>query len=131
VQENWESNVVEPYKNWDVNKLSSYLRAKGREVQAGAKDAHDGLIDQVKATWYETGDKSAQAWEDVKEWTFDTWSDSQLKAFCDKQGINVPQPKNRDVVIAKIRANYETAARKAGETAAYPGDWLYSTWSSK
>lgn len=33
-------------------------------------------------------------------------------------------------MLEKIRANYETTAKKAGETAAYPGDWLYDTWSS-
>lgn len=67
----------------------------------------------------------------MKDWIFDTWTDSQLKAFCDKRGIHVPQPRNRDVMLAKIRQNYEDVARKAGETAAYPGDWLYDTWSSK
>lgn len=43
----------------------------------------------------------------------------------------MPQPRNRDSMLAKIRANYESTAKKAGETTAYPGDWLYDTWSSK
>jgi rRNA-processing protein FCF1 len=59
----------------------------------------------------------------------DTWTDSQLKAFADKHGIPVPQPRKRDTLLQKIRSNYESIAKKAGETASYPGDWLYSTWS--
>lgn len=88
-------------------------------------------MNQVKGSWYETEDKSQNAWGDVKEWIFDTWTDSQLKSFCDKSGISVPQPRTRDVMISKIRANYESAAKKAGETAAYPGDWLYASWSGE
>lgn len=88
-------------------------------------------MDQVKGSWYETEDKSQRAWGDVKDWIFDTWTDSQLKSFCDKSGIPVPQPRTRDVMISKIRANYESAAKKAGETAAYPGDWLYASWSGE
>lgn len=129
VQKNWDSNVVAPYQNWEPSQLRSYLQSKGRDVEAGAKDTQDSLINQVKATWYETGDKSQHAWGDVKDWIFDTWTDTQLKAFCDKSGITVPQPRTRDVMLQKIRSNYETAAKKAGETAAYPGDWLYESWS--
>lgn len=41
----------------------------------------------------------------------------------------VPQPRTRDTLLQKARVAYETAAQKAGETAAYPGNWLYETWS--
>ena len=58
-----------------------------------------------------------------------SWTDSQLKAFADKHGIPVPQPRKRDTLLQKIRASYETTAKKVGETAAYPGNWLYETWS--
>jgi hypothetical protein len=58
-----------------------------------------------------------------------SWSDSQLKAFADKHGIPVPQPHKRDTLLQKIRANYATVSQKAGEAAAYPGNWLYETWS--
>jgi hypothetical protein len=58
-----------------------------------------------------------------------SWTDSQLKAFADKHGIPVPQPRQRDTLLQKIRLGYETAAKKAGETVAYPGNWIYETWS--
>ena len=31
--------------------------------------------------------------------------------------------------MKSARENYESAAKKLGEYSAYPGDWLYSTWS--
>ena len=116
-----------PYQNWDTTHLRHYLKSVGRDVD----DTQERLIAQVKDSWYETEDKSQQAWGDVKGWIFDTWSDSQLKAFCDKHNIKVPQPRTRDVMLQHIRSNYESVARKAGETAAYPGDWLYESWSSR
>ncbi|MCJ1361119.1 hypothetical protein MMC16_000216 [Acarospora aff. strigata] len=58
-----------------------------------------------------------------------SWSDSQLKSFLDKNGIPAPQPKKRDSLLATARDNYDTVAKKLGETAAYPGNWLYETWT--
>lgn len=58
-----------------------------------------------------------------------SWSDSQLKAFLDRHGIPAPQPRRRDLLIKTVRENYENIATKVGETASYPGDWLYEGWS--
>jgi hypothetical protein len=55
--------------------------------------------------------------------------DSQLKAFADKHGIPVPEPRKRDTILQKLRSNYEAIAKKAGEAASYPGNWLYGSWS--
>jgi hypothetical protein len=129
VQKNWESNVVEPYSAWDTEKLTGYLKQKGVETQESAEETRDSLLTRVKSAWYESEDKTQNAWINVKDWILDTWTDSQLKAFCDKHGIPVPQPRKRDTMLQKVRENYETVAQKAGETAAYPGNWLYETWS--
>ena len=61
--------------------------------------------------------------------TSTSWTDSQLKAFCDYHGIPNPSPRTRDSLLSTVRSNYQSAANKAGETAAYPGNWLYSQWS--
>jgi len=52
-----------------------------------------------------------------------------LKAFLDRHGIPAPQPRKRDVLLKAARENYETIAKKLGETAAYPGNWLWDQWS--
>jgi len=129
VKENWQSKISTPYNEWDSARLNSFLKQKGVDTKDVAAENTEGLIAQVKNYWYETEDKAESAWGDVKEWIFDSWSDSQLKAFADKHGIPVPQPRKRDTLIQKLRTNYETISKKAGETASYPGNWLYSTWS--
>lgn len=41
----------------------------------------------------------------------------------------MPQPRQRDVLIKTARENYETIAKKLGETTSYPGNWVYSQWT--
>ncbi|KAG6124626.1 hypothetical protein E4U09_004443 [Claviceps aff. purpurea] len=129
VENYWNDAVVQPYSRWNIAELSAYLREKGQDVQTAAEESKDNLLAQVKSNWYETEDAALQGWANAKDWILDTWSDSQLKAFCDKQGIPVPQPRQRDSLLQKARMGYETAAKQAGETAAYPGNWLYQSWS--
>ncbi|TVY83192.1 Meiotic sister chromatid recombination protein [Lachnellula suecica] len=129
VKDNWQSKITQPYNDWDTNQLGAYLKQKGVETKDSAAANKDSLLGQVKNYWYETEDKAEDAYSSVKDWVFDSWTDSQLKAFADKHGIPVPQPRARDTILQKLRSNYETIAKKAGETASYPGNWLYSTWS--
>ncbi|CAG8977879.1 hypothetical protein HYALB_00001756 [Hymenoscyphus albidus] len=129
VKENWQSKIATPYNDWEAPQLTSFLKQKGVEAKDAANSNKDSLISQVKSTWYEAEDKAEDAWSSVKDWVFDSWTDSQLKAFADKHGIPVPQPRKRDTLLQTLRSNYETIVSKAGETAAYPGNWLYETWT--
>jgi len=129
VKDNWQSKISSPYNDWDTKQLQSYLSQKGVETKDAAASNKDGLIAQVKSAWYETEDKAEDAWSSVKDWIFDSWTDSQLKAFADKHNIPVPQPRKRDTLLQKVRSSYDSVSTQAGETAAYPGNWLYSTWS--
>lgn len=129
IGDNWDNYVVSPYKNWDTPQLTTYLQQKGVDVKDTAASSKDSLVSQVKGLWYETEDKSSDAYSSVKDWILDSWTESQLKAFCDTHGIPVPQPRKRDTVLQKARASYDVVAQKLGETAAYPGNWLYSTWT--
>lgn len=52
-----------------------------------------------------------------------------MKSFLDKNDIPAPQPRKRDSLIATARSNYDTIAKKLGQTTAYPGNWLYESWS--
>ncbi|KAI2610527.1 hypothetical protein GGR54DRAFT_370075 [Hypoxylon sp. NC1633] len=129
IQKNWDSYAVAPYKNWDSDKLTAYLKSKGVETKESAKSNKDSLVSQVSNSWYETEDKAQTSWTSVHDWILDTWTESSLKAFADKHGIPVPQPRTRDTLLQKARSNYEIVAKKVGETAEYPGDWLYESWS--
>ncbi|TLS30835.1 hypothetical protein PpBr36_03537 [Pyricularia pennisetigena] len=129
VQQNWDSYVVQPYSNWDNQQLADYLKLKGVETKDSAQASRDSLVSQVQKYWYETEDKAQQSYASVKDWILDTWTESQLKAFCDHNNIPVPQPRQRDTMLTKARESYDTVAQKFGEAVAYPGNWLYETWS--
>ncbi|KAL7779867.1 hypothetical protein CFE70_009884 [Pyrenophora teres f. teres 0-1] len=129
VKANWNDKVVSPYTSWDVPTLTNYLSLKGQQAKKGTEKDAKSLAEQVKVYWTETEDSANQAYGSVKDWIFDSWSDSQLKAFADKHGIPVPQPRQRDSLLAAVRDNYQSVAEKAKETANYPGDWLYASWS--
>jgi hypothetical protein len=129
IETNWNDYVVAPYNSWSTEDLVAYLKAKGIQTQEAAGASKDALINQVKESWFETEDKAQSAYASTKDWILDTWSDSELKEFCDKHDIPVPQPRKRDTLLQKARSSYEDVAKKLGETAAYPGDWLYQTWS--
>jgi len=129
VKDNWNYYVATPYSGWDTNQLSSYLTSKGYQAKKGSEKNKDSLVAQVKGYWTQTEDQASDSYSNVQNWILDTWTESQLKAFCDKNGIPAPQPRTRDSYLKIARENYQTVATKLGETAAYPGDWLYSSWS--
>ncbi|TDZ20828.1 Stress response protein ish1 [Colletotrichum sidae] len=129
IENNWNDNIVAPYNKWDTDRLQKYLKAKGVETEGAAKANKESLLSQVQNSWYETGDQAQNAYLSVKDWILDSWTESQLKAFCDKHDVPVPQPRKRDSLLQKARSNYDTVAQKLGETAAYPGNWLYESWS--
>ncbi|CAI6340046.1 unnamed protein product [Periconia digitata] len=129
VKKNWNDNVVTPYNSWDAQTLQNYLTLKGQQAKKGTEKDAKSLAEQVQVYWTETEESANNAYSNIKEWFFDTWTDSQLKAFADKHGIPVPQPRQRDSVLKAIRENYQTAAEKLSETAQYPGDWVYESWS--
>lgn len=58
-----------------------------------------------------------------------SWTESSLKSFLDHNNIPSPQPRTRDTLLTTARQNYDAIAKKSNEYAAYPGDWLYSTWA--
>lgn len=87
MHEHWSDYVLQPFHHWDSDQLSSYLELKGLEAKGAAKENKDGLISRVQEAWYETEDKIQSAYLNVKDWILDSWSDSQLKAFCDHHGI--------------------------------------------
>ncbi|KAJ3493083.1 hypothetical protein NLG97_g4962 [Lecanicillium saksenae] len=129
VEKNWKDYVVEPYRRWTPSELSDFLVSRGKEAKASADETAESLFERVKASWDGTEEATGKAATETKEWILDTWSDSQLKALCDKQGIPVPATSNRDALLAKARRSYEVGSKAAGETLSYPGDWLYESWS--
>ncbi|KAF3938288.1 hypothetical protein ABW19_dt0207449 [Dactylella cylindrospora] len=112
VKDNWDGYVVTPWENWDRNQLIDWLEQKGVEFNTQQAENIGWLKKSVKDKWYETETAAEDGYADTKTWIFDT-----------------PQPRTRDSLLTTARANYATIAQKSGETAAYPGDWLFQQWS--
>lgn len=147
MKNNWQSKVVSPYNDWETPQINAYLKGKGQDVQKSAASNKNALLKQLQASWTETADAATESYSSVKDWVFDryddafkfstfdyvftfsSWTDSQLKAFADKHGIPVPQPRKRDTLLATLRNNYESASKKAKEYSSYPGNWIYESWS--
>ncbi|KAF4551055.1 putative stress-responsive nuclear envelope protein [Elsinoe fawcettii] len=129
VNKNWEENVARPYNSWDTNQLQKYLSAQGQQVQKGAEKNKDSLVKQVQNSWSESKDQASDSYNNVQNWIFDSWTDSTLKSFLDYHKIPNPTPRNRDSLLQSARSGYTTVADKLKQTTAYPGDWLYESWS--
>jgi len=130
VQDNWQTKVVDSYKEWDAPQLQSYLSDTGTELDKKQKENKNWLVQQVESGWHETEKTAETAYESVRGWIFDSWTESQLKAFLDRHGIPNPTPRTRDTLLQEARNNYDNVAKKLGETSAYPGNWLYESWST-
>ena len=124
------------------------MSLKGQQAKKGTEKKKDSLIAQVKSYWFDTEDSVSNSYANIRDWIFDryevtakslnlavrwltacSWTDSQLKAFCDRHNIPVPQPRTRDNLLKSARENYQTVANKLGEATSYPGNWLYESWS--
>ncbi|KAL2868287.1 double-strand break repair enhancer MSC1 [Aspergillus lucknowensis] len=129
----WFGKAV--YNKWHETELERWLSDHGIPYPSPAD--RKNLENAVKSNWGirvqkpfgQISDQALERWENTKEWIFDTWTDSQLKAFLDRHSIPSPQPRRRDVLLKTARENYESIAKKLGEAAHYPGNWLYDQWT--
>ncbi|KAK2767821.1 hypothetical protein FQN54_003982 [Arachnomyces sp. PD_36] len=123
------------YNKWHETELERWL--SDHDVPYPSPADRKDLENLVKTNWDskiqvpvgQTVDQAQGSFHNVRDWIFDSWTDSQLKAFLDKHGIPSPQPRRRDTLLTTVRENYEAVAKKLGESASYPGDWLYQHWT--
>ncbi|KAJ9629078.1 hypothetical protein H2204_009018 [Knufia peltigerae] len=133
VASTWFGKTV--YNKWHETELERWL--SDHDIPYPTPADRKDLENLVKENWQAkvvepvvaTGDKANDHYGSVKDWIFDSWSESSLKSFLDHHGIPAPQPRTRDSLLATARHNYEAVAKKAGQYYHYPGDWLYASWS--
>ncbi|KAL4928386.1 double-strand break repair enhancer MSC1 [Aspergillus undulatus] len=129
----WFGKAV--YNKWHETELERWL--SDHDIPFPSPADRKNLENAVKTNWDvkvqkplgQLSDKAGDRWEDTREWIFDTWSESHLKAFLDRHGVPAPQPRHRDTLLKTARENYESVAQKLGEAAHYPGNWLYEQWT--
>ncbi|RMZ81769.1 hypothetical protein DV738_g2062, partial [Chaetothyriales sp. CBS 135597] len=123
------------YNKWHQTELERWLSDHDIPYPKAAdrKDLESLIKDhwqtQVANPAQAASEKASGDLADAKEWIFDSWTESQLKAFLDHYNIAPPQPPAHEKLLAQARQNYDAIAKKAGEYAAYPGDWLWQSWS--
>jgi len=133
VASTWFNKAV--YNKWHETELERWL--SDHDIPYPTPSDRKDLETLVKDNWQSkvvdplasTGSQATDNYGSVKDWIFDSWTESSLKSFLDHNNIPAPQPRTRDSYLATVRQNYEAAAKKAGEYAQYPGDWLYASWS--
>ncbi|OKL62655.1 hypothetical protein UA08_01638 [Talaromyces atroroseus] len=137
---NWFSrseltDLLPVYNSWHETELERWLG--DHDIPYPTPADRKDLEKLVKTNWNakvqvplaEVSETTSGHLSNVKEWIFDSWTESRLKAFLDRHGIPAPQPRRRDTLLRAARENYDTIAKKIGETAAYPGNWLYEEWT--
>ncbi|KAH3671363.1 hypothetical protein WICMUC_004660 [Wickerhamomyces mucosus] len=67
----------------------------------------------------------------VKDWVFNSWTESDLKKLLDKSKIKYESHSTRDDLIKVAQDNYEKIAKSHHSSGNYLGDWLYESWDSQ
>lgn len=103
---------AEDFEGWSEAELKKFAKDSKIKLNKAADSSRDELIKQTSAGYTELskkGDAAASAakkqYEAVKAYAFDSWSDSELKAYLDSYGVEVPQNGAKDQLVAAARKN--------------------------
>lgn len=102
------------FQDWSVENLRNWLAEQGHNTADYATASRDELVNSANsalASASSAGESTfatitaalAQATNKVKGDTFETWSDSDLKAYLDSYGIKTYQGSNRNQLLAEVR----------------------------
>jgi len=70
-------------------------------------------LQTARSNYQSAANKAGETAAYPGDWLYQSWSDSDLKAWLDERGVPVPQPGNRDKLIASIRRNSYTSSNSA------------------
>uniref|UniRef100_A0A0D6R640 SAP domain-containing protein n=1 Tax=Araucaria cunninghamii TaxID=56994 RepID=A0A0D6R640_ARACU len=135
VANSWFPGSKAAYNKWHETELERWLSdhdipypaaSDRKDLESLVEDNWQAkFVDPVTAAGYQVDNEA----HSVKDWIFDSWTESSLKKFLDHHNIPSPQPRTRDSLLTTARSNYEAVAKKASQYTSYPGDWLYQSWS--
>lgn len=124
--------------SWTDSQLKSFADKHGIPVPQPRK--RDSLLKSVRENYQTSANKISETFNYPGDWLYESWSDSDLKAWFDERGYPVPQPSTRDSLIANIRRqsriaslNLQGAYAQASSSAAAAqqslSDALLNSWS--
>lgn len=73
------------------------------------------MIAAARDNYQSAADKANEVAAYPGNWLYESWSDSDLKAWLDERGIPAPQNGNRDKLIASVRRNSYQARKSIGD----------------
>ncbi|KAK9353103.1 hypothetical protein V1523DRAFT_412097 [Lipomyces doorenjongii] len=131
VKDNWEAVTASPgpFGKWSDDRLVSYLNKKGIEVSDSAKTNRNWLISKAYKEWEDTGYHTEETYTNVKDWIFDSWSESVLKKFLDEHHFGSSAAATKDALLKKVKDNYDYIAKSAKSKSNDASDWLFDAWS--
>ncbi|KAI9798173.1 MAG: hypothetical protein M1833_004922 [Piccolia ochrophora] len=89
------------YESWSESDLKSWLDERG--LPAPQPSTRDKLVASVRRNARLASLKSQDNQKYVSDAVLDTWSDSKIKEWADKNGIKVPQGSKRNELLALAR----------------------------
>jgi len=124
------------YQSWSDSDLKLWLDERG--VPVPQPSSRDKLIATIRRNSKTASDyassqaasmsKSASgAQQSLSNQLLDSWSDSKLKEFLDKNNINVPQGSKRNELVALARKNY---AKLSGDNVASSASGFFGAAST-
>ncbi|KAK9368278.1 hypothetical protein V1509DRAFT_82081 [Lipomyces kononenkoae] len=132
VKENWDSVTASPgpFVKWSDDRLVNYLSKKGIQVSDSAKADRDWLISKAYKQWESAGYDTEETHLNVKDWIFDSWSESALKRFLDEHHFGSSAAATKDALLKKVKDNYDYIAKSAMSKSDDTSDWLFNAWSN-
>lgn len=103
---------AEDFEGWSSEQLQKFAADSKIKLNKAAKQSREELVKQTSLGYAELEKKGNAAaieakkqYEAVKGYAFDTWSNTDLKAYLDSYGVEVPQNGLTDELVAAARRN--------------------------
>ena len=90
------------FSRWSESHLKAFLDKHG--IPSPQPQTRDALVASARENFEDIRKSVADTAAVAGNWLFDTWSDSDLKSWCDYRGIPVPQGSKRNEVHSQ--SNY-------------------------
>lgn len=115
------------FDTWTESQIKSFLDY--HNIPAPEPRNRDTLLATLRGNYATIAEKVEQSASYPGDWVYSQWSDSDLKKWLDTNGYSVPQPKNRDKLIAQVRRNSRQASLRWEEAKNTVADTMFDAWS--
>ncbi|KAF9053806.1 hypothetical protein BDZ89DRAFT_1056368 [Hymenopellis radicata] len=127
-QASWFGSDTPQYQQWSNEELKAWLAEHHITTPSTDTYSRDDLVDLVKSNWnsasswtYDQYNAAQQAFSNLRESTFETWDESQLRQFLMDQGVVAPKGP-REELLQLVRSRYTMYTNAASSFASQASD---------